>query len=222
MIQEDLPTWPDPGEVDADYTVPYGILVRLGKGDAHAGRRLLRTLIDIEMTHTPAEGPTERPPNVRVATIEDEESLVDLLKIDVAENAAHVAPMDEGALYEFVQAATRDLHNRGPVKPTIGVIGDPGQVQGAIFLEINRWFWAKDTFFIEERLTAVRPEYRTSRHASDLLKYAKWFVDAMSAQAGMRVYLVASVVATKDINRKIALFGRVLNRVGALYIYPQP
>lgn len=217
-----MPTWPEPGELGADYTVPYGMLVRLGKGDARAGRRLLRTLIDIEMAHTPVDGPTERPQNVRVATIEDEASLVDLLKLDIAENAAGVAPIDEAALFTFIQASTRDIHDLGAVKPTIGVIGQPGQVEGAIFLELHKWFWAKETFFVEERLTAVRPERRNSRHASDLLKFGRWFVDAMTEQAGIRIYLIANVVATKDVDRKIALFGRLLSRCGGIYIHPAP
>jgi hypothetical protein len=201
------------------YTVPYETLVKLGHGDAAAGRRLLRVLIDVEMVHEPINGPTPRPENVRLASIVDEASLVDLLRLDVAENAAHIAPADDGALFDFVQAATRDIHNRGPAKPNIGVIGPPERIEGAIFLEMHKWFWSTE-WYLEERLTTVRPDCRKSRHGADLIKFARWFSDSMSASVGFRVYLVANVVGTRDVNRKVALFSRLLNKAGGIFVYP--
>lgn len=222
MIQETLPAWPDPATLQDDYTVPHAMLVKLGRGDAMAGRRLLRTLIDIEVVHEPINGPTPKPDNVRLATIADEASLVELLRLDVAENAAHIAPSDDEALFTLVQAATRDIHNLGPAKPSIGVIGSPGQIEGAIFLQLQRWFWSSEHWFVEERLTAVRPDCRKSRHAADLIRFARWFVDAMSEHTDVRVRLVLSVVATVGAGPKQAFFGRMLNRVGAIYSYPAP
>lgn len=219
MTQEDLPEWPDPATLHDDYAVPYATLVKLGNGDAAAGRRFLRGLIDAEIVHEPINGPTPRPENVRLATIADEASLVELLRLDVAENAAHVAPADEASLFEFVHAATRDIHNRGQAKPNIGVIGPPERIEGAIFLEMHKWFWAAE-WYLEERLTTVRPDCRKSRHGADLIKFARWFSDSMSASAGFRVYLVANVVGTRDVNRKVALFGRLLNKAGGIFVYP--
>lgn len=223
MIQEDLPTWPDPSVfAEDDYVVPYETLLKLGRGDAAAGRRLLRTLIDIEIVHEPINGPTPKPENVRLATINDEASLVELLRLDVTENAAHIAAGDDAALFDFVQAATRDIHNLGSTKPIIGVIGSPDRIEGAIFIELNRWFWSSNSWFLQEKLTAVRPDCRKSRHATDLLKFARWFSDAMSESAGFRVYLLASVVASRDVNRKIMLFSRLMNKAGGVFAYPSP
>lgn len=203
------------------YLVPYETVAKLGGGDAVAGRRLLRTLIDLAVVREPVNGPTERPDNVRLATIEDEASLAELLRLDVAENAAHIAPSNDGALFDFIQAATRDINNLGAAKPIIGVIGTPDHIEGAIFIELQRWFWS-DQWFLQERLTAVRPDSRKTRHAANLLKFAKWFADTMSAQAGFRVYLIASVVGTREVDRKVALFGRTMNKAGGIFVYPNP
>ncbi len=202
------------------FLVPHATLVRLGKGDVAAGRRLLRTLVDIEIVRKPVVGPTTKPLNVRLATVHDEQSLVELLRMDVRENAEHIAPADITTLFEFVQASTRDIHNLGAAKPLIGVIGAVGQVEAAIFLQFQKWFWSADTWFIEERLTTVHPDHRKSRHAADLLAFARWFVDEMSLQAGFRIYLIASVVGTQDVNRKVALFSRLMNKAGGVFVYP--
>jgi hypothetical protein len=207
--------------VEPGYTIPDEILAKLGDGDIKVGRRVLRTLIDLHVAHIPVNGPTERPADVRVANIEDEVSLVELLKIDIQENAAHIAPISDRRLWTFVQNATRDLMNLGAARPMIGVIGSPGQIEGAVFLSPAQWFWSED-WFLEERLIAVRPEFRGSRHGADLIRFARWCVDTIKADSGYRTYLLSSVVATRNALAKQALFGRMLNRIGSLYAYPNP
>ena len=219
MMQEALPAWPDSAEEVPDLVVPHATLLRLGRGDAAAGRRLLRVLLEIETEPRQIDGPTSKPSSVRLATIADEQSLVELLGMDVLESGATVAPISVPELWKFVQESTRDLGNRGASKPVIGVIGAEKGIEGAIFLEPEKWFWS-DRWFLAERLTCVRPGHRRTRHAADLLQFAKWFADAMTDAAGFRVYLLANVVGTRDVERKVALFGRTMARAGAIYLYP--
>ena len=196
---------------DGFYLSP-DVLIKLGNGNPYSGKKTLRALIDMEMSSVPVNGPTERPPNVHAATVADEEAILNLIRVDIAENASHIAPLSEKRILEFVQNATRDH------RATIGVIG---RVEGLIYLQPEQWFWSED-WFIAERLTVVHPDKRVSRHGSDLLKFAKWFVDEMRSKSGLRVFLLANVVATKESLRKRAMFGRSLNCIGSVFAYPNP
>jgi hypothetical protein len=221
MIQADPPSWPDVDSVQDDYVIPYSTLRKLGDGDAKAGRRRLRTMIDVEMVHQPVTGPTPKPSNVRLAGIDDEYSLADLLRADIAENASRVAPISEEAIFSFIQASTRDIHGLGAAKPNIAVIGSSSKIEAAVFLELNQWFWS-DHWHLAERTTIVHPDFRRSRHVDDLIDFCKWMADQMSASVGHKVYLLSQVVGTKDVDRKSAKFGRLMERVGATYVYPSP
>lgn len=215
MYQTDLPEWPDIPPEEAGCFVSAAVLAKLGDGDVKAGRRVLRALIEIESTHAPINGPTERPANVRAAGVADEVSLVDLVRLDVLENASHIAPIDEKRIWQFIQRATRDRI------ATIGVIGAPGHVEGMVYLIPAQWVWSQE-WFIEERLTVVHPDHRKSRHAGDLLLFARWSADFTASQSGLRVRLVGTVAATRRGLAKQAIFGRYLNRIGGIYAYPDP
>lgn len=198
------------------YTISPETLTRLGNGDMKAGRRILRAIIDLEMSHAPVNGPTPRPDCVRAATQADEDSILLLLREDFAENARHVAPMDEQRIRSFVEAATRER------LATIGVIDGPSGVIGLIYLIAEQWWWS-DTWYVSERLTFVSAGHRTTgRHVSNLVRFARWFVDDMAGRLGYPVFLIASVVATQDARPKTALFGRMLNVAGGIFIYPDP
>jgi hypothetical protein len=215
MIQEPLPRWPEPETPQDDYTVSHDTLVRLGRGDAAAGRRFLRTLIDVESIREPHTGPVERPPTVRLANQGDEAGILRLLRLDHAENAAMVAPFDALHVKSFVEAATRE---RGA---TIGVIDGPDGVVAMVYLVPEVWWFCAD-WYVAERLLYVDPEHRRSRHAANLLDFSRSFVDAMSRDLGYRVFLVSSVVGTRDVDKKTALFGRMMTRAGGVFVYPTP
>ena len=200
---------------ESDYVVAHGTLVKLGRGDAAAGRRLLRTLIDVEASREPVTGPIEKPANVRLAQESDEDSILELLRLDHAENAAMVAPFDDGHVFSFIHSATRER------TATIGVVDGPGGVIGMIFLTPEVW-WFSPIWHVSERLLCVHPDHRRSQHAAHLLDFARWFVDDMSARLGYRVYLISSVVGAVDVDRKAALFGRRMERAGGVFVYPSP
>jgi GNAT superfamily N-acetyltransferase len=215
VIQEDLPARPNPSTLHDDYAISYETLVKLGHGDAMAGRRLLRVLIDVEMTHEPVRGPASRPATVRIATERDEPALMELLRLDHAESAAMVAPFDEVHAQSFLYAATRERLS------VIGVVDEPEGPVGMVYL-INECWWFSPTWHVAERLLFVHPAHRRSRHGRDLLQFAQSFVDGMSAELGYTVYLISAVIGTRDVDRKAAMYGRMMTRGGGVYIHPSP
>lgn len=200
---------------DGDYVVSLKTLERLGHGDAAAGRRLLRVLIDVESMREPVHGPVERPANVRLANEADEDSIIELLRADHAENAAMVAPFDEQHVRSFVYSATRE-HTA-----TIGVIDGDHGVVGMIFLVPEIWWFASE-WYVSERLMFVHPDHRRTRHAGSLIDFGRWFVTDMSRRLGYTVFMVSSVVGTHDVDRKVAVFGRKMQRGGGIFLFPSP
>jgi hypothetical protein len=214
-MQEDLPARPDMATLEVDFVVHHATLLKLGHGDATAGRRLLRTLIDVHVTHDPPRGPIPRPPTVRIATEADEDGIIELLRMDHAENASMVAPFDEAHVRTFVYAATRERID------TIGVIDGTDCLAGLVRLTPESW-WFSPTWYVAERLLFVHPQYRRGTKARDLLKFAMSFVDDMTREMGSTVFLVGSVVGTADVDRKSAVYGRLMTRGGGIFIHPPP
>jgi hypothetical protein len=213
----DLQVEPDALE---GHFIPHETLVRLGKGDAKAGRRRLRLLIGAEISG-PKDGPTAKPATVRTANVADEQGILALLRIDILENenSSRLAAIDESRLLAFVQHATRDL------QAVIGVIdgdgtGDAaGGIVGLVYLTQAQFFWS-ERWLVQERVMTVHPAHRRSRHAIDLLKFACWFVDDMTARIGARVLLTSTVSTPEEALAKEVLFARHLNRIGSHYLYP--
>ncbi len=197
------------------YFVPVETLAKLGGGDIIAGRKLLRALIDIEVTHEPVMGPTERPVNVRAATEEDAADIIELIRQDISENARPIAPLSEDKVKQFLSLPTSEGG------PSIGVIDGPDGIVGMIAMILVSWWWS-DRWFAFEQFNFVASEHRASRHGADLLRYSRWYTDQMSVQLGYRVFLLSGVTATKDPVRKMAVYGRLSNRVGGFYCYPDP
>ena len=200
--------------IDDGYTVPVATLVKLGSGDAKEGRRVLRAMIDLEITREIAPGPTEKPPNVRVATRSDEDAVLELLLKDYYENASDVNTMDAGSVLTMIHSATREN------TATLGVIDGPdGAILGAILVSPEKCWWTTD-WNLAERVTFVHPAHRSTHYAVDLLNFAKWMADKMTDALGYRVYLTGSVTATKDAHMKCALMARHMGFMGGVFVYP--
>lgn len=195
--------------------IPESTLRDLGGGDAKAGQRALRLILDAELSHVPINGPTLRPPSVRIATEADEDEILELFRLDHAENAAHVAPFSEQKCRAMIEAATRDN------LATIAVVDASDGLAGFTYFQPEQWFFS-DQFYVAERMTFVAPGHRASRAGPGLLKYLRFVVDDMARRLGYPVFLIAQVVATQDARRKVAMFGRLLNYAGGVFIYPDP
>lgn len=192
-------------------------LALLGNGDASAGRRELRLMLEMERDRSYVHKPvTERPKNVRGATEKDEQALLALFMKDVAENAAHVAVPHEESVLEVIQAATRN--KRG----IIGVIDGPdGKPAGACIIHYAKFWWSK-SWFLQDIALYVDSDHRKSGYINDLLEFQKWVSDETTKGFGYTAPLICGVLGTHRVRSKIMLYRRKFRQVGAGFMYPSP
>lgn len=190
-------------------------LARLGNGDPKRGRRELRLMLEAERDFPIFNGPTEKPPNVRIAVKGDEKALLDLIIMDVRENATHIAPLSEDRILEHIRACT---DRKGVV---IGVIGSVGAPIAVSMILPAQWWFSK-AWFLQEALNYVHPDHRKSNHIDDLIQFERWVGDQWSKDAGFRVYTVFSILGTRRVREKTILYKRKLRESGRLFVYPDP
>lgn len=192
-------------------------LARFGNGDATEGRKQLRLVLEIDTDrpeHTPAE--IVCPPSIRMAGPADEPAILELLLLDLRENAEHIATIDEDRVMETIRAGTRQ---RGGL---VAVIDDQDRKPIAVtVLHPVAWWWS-NSFHWFEIVNFVHVDHRRSHHADDLLKFQRWASDSMSKKMGHRFYLVAGVLGAWRVRAKIALYRRYFQQAGAAFVWPTP
>lgn len=189
-------------------------LARFGGGDARIGRKELRAMLMAERTEKTYAGPTDRPVSVRVAGPSDEQDILELLKADLAENAAQISSIDEEKILSHIQSGTR---RRGGF---VGVIGKPAAA--VVILVPYQWWWSNGWYF-QELVNFVHPDHRKgTRHASDLIDFAKWASDEQTRGFGYRVWLLCGVLGAWRVHSKLALYRRRAWQAGGAFIYPAP
>jgi hypothetical protein len=107
---------------------------------------------------------------IRVATRDDEEQLIGLLKQKHAEGG--LLPLDEDRARDMFAKA---FDRKGGI---IAVIGEPGNVEAMIGLVITS-FWYTRHNHIEQFLLYVRPDQRQTDHAKTLSSFARKCSDAI-------------------------------------------
>lgn len=142
---------------------------------------------------------------VRKAKPSEAPELMDLCRALHAENA--MFSMNEGKVKEMLDRA---FNQQGGI---IGVIGDPGHIQGAIYLLISS-FWYTNEYCLEELFSYVFPEHRRSTNAKDLVEFGKRCSDELG------IPLVIGVVSNIRTEAKVGLYKRQLSApVGAYFAY---
>jgi len=205
---------------DGSLIIPPDKLAWFGNGDAFVGRRELRLLIEAEHDRPIGSSPIDKPHGVRIATMDDESAIVDLLLLDVAQNAKHVAVPNPDRILSLVRTATRRQTDKAI--SIISVIDGPERKPVALtIMEAQKWWWSED-FYFQELVCFVHPDHRRSRHVHDLLAFCQWWVDAWSQSRGQRTYLVCGVMGTRDVAAKTILYARKMKRVGAVFMHPCP
>lgn len=145
---------------------------------------------------------------VRKARLADAPELLEMCRELHAENAMFT--MNEAKVREMLDRA---FNQQGAI---IGVIGPQGGIQGAIYLLISS-FWYTDQFCLEELFSYVRPEYRRSTNAKDLVEFGK------RCAVELNVPLVIGVVSNTRTEAKVGLYRRQLSDpVGAYFAYNMP
>jgi len=143
--------------------------------------------------------------NVRLATPEDEEEVIQLLHVLHAEGG--LMPLDEMAAREMFQRA---FHRKGAI---LGVIGEPGDIQAMIFLLISK-FWYTTQFHLEELFNFIRPDKRKSDYASKMIEFAKKCANET------KLPLVIGVLTNDRMEGKVRLYRRSLGYpAGAFFVY---
>jgi hypothetical protein len=144
-------------------------------------------------------------PKVRIATPLDIDDLLRLGDELHAENA--IMPKDDTVIRQCVVDA---ILGRASV---IAVIGEIGEIQGAIHLAFNR-FWYTSDVHLAELWAFVRPQYRKSRNAVALIEFAK------SMAVEFKTPLFIGVVSNTDTEKKIRMYRRRLGEpAGAYFLY---
>lgn len=192
-------------------------LEAFGGGDAAYGRKELRTLLANCTNREVFSGPTrERPTTVRMATPDDEPAILDLLLLDLRENAEHIAPIDENKVLEHIRAGTR---SRGGLTAVID--DDAGTPIAVVLMHPFSHWWSQAYYWFEIALY-VHSDHRRSRHVDDLLQFERWASDSMTAATGSRWLLICGVLGAWRIQAKIALYRRKFWQAGACFVYPAP
>jgi hypothetical protein len=98
----------------------------------------------------------------------------------------------------------------------IGVVGPHNSIEGMLLLLISQ-FWYTDDWCLEELQNYVRPEFRRSTHAKEMIKFGKRCSDEI------KIPLVIGVVSNERTRPKMELYRRQLGEpVGGYFIHLPP
>ena len=196
-------------------------LSRLGDGDAERGRRELRHILATDRDCPTYNKAPEHPPrNVRIAGPQDEAAIMELLLLDLRENAEHIAPIDEEKVLFNVQVG-KMADRGGPVGITAVIDGPNGKPVAVVVMHSVQWWWSQGWHWFETA-AFVHPDHRRSRYIDDLLDFEKWVAATHTRNVGFRVYLLCGVLGAWRIRAKIAKYRRKFQLAGVACIFPAP
>lgn len=152
--------------------------------------------------------------HVRLADRSEGDAIFQAVKDLHEENGLFV--LSERKVWETLRRAFDGQEGIGDgrsVPTIIGVIGEPGKVEGSIGLEINQPSYS-DEWQISELWNFVSPNFRNPPgRAKALIDYAKGISDKM------RLPLVIGIASNKRTEAKIRLYERQLEKAGAFFCY---
>lgn len=200
---------------DGSIVISRDDLAIFGDGDPVRGAHEIRLMIANERDRSINEQPCPRSASasVRLGKPRDEDAIYDLLVLDIAENAAIVAPANE----EDIRATIKQALTAPNI---VGLIdGADGKPIAVVMLICMKWWWSKAWYYQEVPLF-VHPEHRKSNHARQLIAFQRYWVDEMTRAFGYRVHLLCGVLGTKRVRTKTALYRRMFRLVGSAFLYP--
>jgi hypothetical protein len=98
------------------------------------------------------------------------------------------------------------------VRGVIGVIGDVGRLEALVFVTVSSYWYSNDRH-LEEYIVYVDPECRRSTHARVLVDWMKHQSDRT------HLPLVTGIISNERTEAKVALYSRMLPKVGAFFLY---
>jgi hypothetical protein len=121
----------------------------------------------------------------------------------------------ENAIAPMMDHLVRDLLEGCLSQKTgfIGVIGAPGEIEGAMCLKYSCLWYNSNYWWVEDAFCHVLPRYRASSNASDLLDWATW------CARKLEIPLMLGIVSNERTKAKIKLYERKLGPMsGALFL----
>ena len=144
---------------------------------------------------------------VRKAKLEDKAQIMEICQQDHAENGQFAL-----SLSKLDHTISRILEENAGV---IGIIRRTQDIEAIIVMQIGQ-FWYTDDWCLEETLNYVRPQYRKSTNAKDMIYFGKRCSDEL------RIPLVIGVVSNERTKPKMELYRRQLGEpCGGYFIYSQ-
>ena len=148
-----------------------------------------------------------KPQNVRVVSHGDEAKLYRFIEEGHHESA--IFPMSCYKVNQLIDAAINRTH---PI--VIGVIDSPTADEfAASICIVYEQPWYTDEWALNEYWNNVRPDYRRSSYAKDLINFGKWVAETSSKTLQM------GIVTTERMEAKIRLYRRQLTQTGAYFVY---
>jgi len=145
---------------------------------------------------------------VRLSETGDEMSLVTL--VQEVHRESGFFPMDTIAVLSTIR---RGIARDGAM---IGVVGDVGDVRGAVMLTVNRMWYAAadDGTFLSELFMIVSPQHRRSTCAKHLMEFSK------EAARRLGFKLLIGTASTERTEAKIRLYRRQFpHKVGESFLF---
>ena len=150
----------------------------------------------------------EKPKNIRIATYGDEDKLFKFIEAGHSESALY--PMSPYKVNQYIDEA---IARTRPI--IIGIIDSPTKNEiAASMCIVYEQLWYTDEWHLAELWNNVRPDYRKTNYAKDLIQFGKWVSDT-AAKA-----LNIGIVTTERMEAKIRMYRRQrLQQTGAYFIY---
>lgn len=146
---------------------------------------------------------------VRKAQIEDRSQILEMCEENHRENGQ----------FSFSRTKVTGMIDRAFTGggAIIGVVGGHNSIEGMMVLLISQ-FWYTDDWCLEELQNYVRPEFRRSTHAKDMISFGKRCSDEIG------IPLVIGVVSNERTRPKMELYRRQLgDPVGGYFLHrPTP
>jgi len=144
-------------------------------------------------------------PSVRIADASDEDEIMALCRLLHEENG--LFDMDEEKVRNTLRMA---FAKRGGM---CGVIGEPGEIEGVIYLLLSQ-FWYSQDWHLEELFSFVHPDFRRSRNSDFLVEKAKEWATSLGLP------LVIGIVSNDRVLPKVRLYRKRLgNPSGAFFVF---
>jgi N-acetylglutamate synthase-like GNAT family acetyltransferase len=143
----------------------------------------------------------KKTPRIRFASAKDVPTIMALLRVMHAEIG--MASLNEAKVAKKI----RDVLERGVICLALA----DGRPVGTCALEFSQ-MWYSDDVHLAETWFFVHPDYRQSRNAARLMRFA----NEIGRQ--MQLPVLMGVVTTKETERKMHFFDRYMTKVGYLFI----